>query len=379
MKKAKEQSRTRSAARCLAMDDLADELVLCIATSAKVAGRMARLSRRYRRLMADDGLWRRLYIERFGPPPDQHFLLYGKDWRWLYRARLPLNRWRTPKAGDVGSLVNDDHDYWGHVDENGVPHGFGIAIYRDGGFYYTGDWVRGKWQGKGHFVHTGAVRDGEYTGCTYSGDWYDDSMHGSGTMVYPNGDVYTGKWRNGRRCGHGVMTYSNGERYAGGWKDGKYDGCGTLDRRNERIEVEFAYGEPNCEATVTGADGAQYKGWYGLGGKYGYFVDRPDGRHAYGRQIYPDGGAYDGKWQDNKRHGHGVHTYPDGSVYDGQWSRGLRHGHGRLDSSDGTGYIGEWKNDKRHGRGATLVYLQWEDDAPAQPKPHSPIDQGPIS
>ncbi|WBR14632.1 Morn repeat protein [Pandoravirus kuranda] len=368
MEKTKAQSRARSATRCLSMDDLADELVLCIATSAKVAERMTRLSRRYHALMADNGLWRRLYIERFGPPPDQHFLLCGKDWRWLYRARLPLNRWRTPKADEIGSLANDVYDYWGHVNKDRAPHGFGIAIYRDDGCCYTGDWVLGKRHGKGHMVATDAVSDDDYAGCTYNGDWRDDSIHGCGTMVYPNGDVYTGGWRGGWRCGHGTMTYSNGERYTGEWKKGKYHGRGVLDRGGERIETEFAYGEPNREATVTDVDGAQYRGWYGLGGKYGYFMERPDGRHGHGCQIYSDGGVYDGQWQDDKRHGHGVHTYPDGGVYDGQWSRGLRHGHGRLDSCDGTGYVGQWRDDKRHGRGATLVYLQWEDDVPVQPK-----------
>lgn len=43
------------------------------------------------------------------------------------------------------------------------------------------------------------------TGENYKGEWLADKMHGTGTIVYPNGDCFEGQWEDGKRV-HGTLT-----------------------------------------------------------------------------------------------------------------------------------------------------------------------------
>ena len=51
--------------------------------------------------------------------------------------------------------------------------------------------------------------------------WVDDQPHGSGRMIYENGDVYEGFWSLGKRSGYGVMTKKNGDHFEGHWVNDK--------------------------------------------------------------------------------------------------------------------------------------------------------------
>ena len=52
---------------------------------------------------------------------------------------------------------------------------------------------------------------GTYTGITDNG-----YRHGSGKMLYDNGNQYKGRWSIGKRHGRGRMDYANGDIYSGG-------------------------------------------------------------------------------------------------------------------------------------------------------------------
>ena len=52
-------------------------------------------------------------------------------------------------------------------------------------------------------------------GASYLGHVGAHGQHGTGVMVYPNGDRYEGGWKDGLHHGYGVMTYQAGGRYAG--------------------------------------------------------------------------------------------------------------------------------------------------------------------
>lgn len=43
---------------------------------------------------------------------------------------------------------------------------------------------------------------------------------------------------------------------------------------------------------------------------------------------YPDGGVYDGHWEDNDKNGVGIYTYPNGDTYEGEWKDDQKHGKG---------------------------------------------------
>ena len=65
-----------------------------------------------------------------------------------------------------------------------------------------------------------------------------------------------------------------------------------------------------------------------------------------GTSTYPDGGKYEGEWEDGKQHGQGTYTYPNGSKYEGEWKDGRKHGQGTMTYPDGTVQRGTWKHGK---------------------------------
>mmetsp|Transcript_2213 Transcript_2213/g.2744 ORF Transcript_2213/g.2744 Transcript_2213/m.2744 type:complete len:157 (-) Transcript_2213:1-471(-) len=92
----------------------------------------------------------------------------------------------------------DDADSAGYIGElrEGVPHGEGSCITKDGGMY--------------------------------SGQWLDGQAHGLGTFTHQNGDTYCGQWAADQAHGHGVYTRRSGTTYTGEWKEDKYDGTGSI-------------------------------------------------------------------------------------------------------------------------------------------------------
>ena len=64
----------------------------------------------------------------------------------------------------------------------------------------------------------------------------------------------------------------------------------------------------------------------------------------YGKHTYPDGGVYDGEWQDNNRHGQGKQTHPGGSEYEGQWQHDSGNGKGRMTFPEGEVVEGVFEN-----------------------------------
>ena len=48
-------------------------------------------------------------------------------------------------------------------------------------------------------------------------------MSGSGTEMYPHGDIYEGNYLAGMRHGQGKMTYSDGDIEEGMWDKDNFD------------------------------------------------------------------------------------------------------------------------------------------------------------
>ena len=53
-------------------------------------------------------------------------------------------------------------------------------------------------------------------------------FHGSGEMVYPNGNIFRGAFFYGKMSGDGEIIYSTGERLLCKMEDGKKTGIGKL-------------------------------------------------------------------------------------------------------------------------------------------------------
>ena len=75
--------------------------------------------------------------------------------------------------------------------------------------------------------------DGKYEGNMFCGE-----RHGTGKMMYDNGEVYVGDWENNKRHGKGKFTWSNGISY-----DGSYE--------NDEIEGDGTYNYPNGDNDIT--------------------------------------------------------------------------------------------------------------------------------
>lgn len=107
--------------------------------------------------------------------------------------------------------------YQGDLDEEGKPHGRGLAIYESNSYYY-GAWVHGLREGDGRWYHFYIDESDEitlnqiYTAHSYSGNWKNDLPNGEGAEHF---DLDTG-WTDGPD-----MVITN---VIGNFTDGLYDG-----------------------------------------------------------------------------------------------------------------------------------------------------------
>ncbi|MEW5313928.1 MAG: hypothetical protein WDW38_005459 [Sanguina aurantia] len=194
----------------------------------------------------------------------------------------------------------------------------------------------------------------------YQGDFFKNTITGTGEYRWPNGAHYTGQVSNGKRHGRGRMAFADSlVVYEGEWSQGMRHGQGTLFSNSERT--------------------AFYKGsWEG------------DQKSGLGIMQYANGDAYEGSWKCDVKTGHGVLTWgstqqqytgqwkgnkPDGlgthlwfqagavpespthalllmyNRYVGHFRGGKRSGYGILYYATGARYEGGWRGDAKHGEG----------------------------
>lgn len=245
---------------------------------------------------------------------------------------------------------------------NGLKHGKGKCTHF--GSTYEGQWENGKRFGKGVLIYpTGEIFEGEWkndlpngkgvikrtkymdpkTEIMYSGNFIDGKFHGTGKLIYTNGDTYTGDFYEGRICGQGSLIVGN-LSYEGQWRDDQYDGRGILKYPNGVVyEGQFKNGMKCGKGEITYPNKGKY---------YGTWLD--DAKHGPGRFDYPDGSYYDGEWSNDLYDGKGKKGWANGMEYDGSWSRGLRKGYGICKYPDSSQYSGTWLEDQRHGQGTFM-------------------------
>jgi hypothetical protein len=304
-----------------AFSQLPDELVLAIfeaiGDDPRTVASLALASRRYAVIARDPTIWGHMCAIRFPIALHERYADFGKDERWVYRARRC-----EPRCGQAvapgARVIHPYRDVWGTFHYQG----------RVRSWCYYGDLVSGHAEGYGVGV---AIAPGER--CTvstfadrpppdggskgkYEGMWL-QWPHGFGVYDYPDGGRYSGLWESGLRSGEGAMVWADGSTYRGHWHLDMMNGYGTLNR-----------------------DGSVYEG---------QFVN--DQCHGHGTETVPGDNVYTGDWRNGQRSGRGLYRSEQGWSYDGEWKRDERHGFGVWEDSTGDRYAGMWRADRRHGRG----------------------------
>ena len=109
--------------------------------------------------------------------------------------------------------------YHGAFDKFTRPNGFGTMDFPNGD-KYEGEWVKGKYHGKGVYIYADGGR--------LEGSWENGKMVGPGVIYFPNGDVIEADFTDGTsQTGKGKFTYANGCVYEGDLVDGVPEGEGT--------------------------------------------------------------------------------------------------------------------------------------------------------
>lgn len=150
--------------------------------------------------------------------------------------RVGIVKRRAQQAGiGKGAFISwgfgDTYDeYFGDINDQNLPHGYGIKFYSDGSIY-IGDWF----EGARHSVKNKASWS-RNDGLHYEGTWLNDLKHGSGTLRYPDGSSYRGEFAKGYEHGHGHKTFPDGAVFEGRFRFGKRDGPGILTTPDGMVE-----------------------------------------------------------------------------------------------------------------------------------------------
>lgn len=182
-----------------------------------------------------------------------------------------------------GKLYYKDNSIYTGSFCKGLLSGNGTIYVARTTVVYSGDWKRGKQNGKGWMLYE--------PDNWYEGEWLDGKKHGKGLRQYNKSSRYQGIWQNGKRHGQGIIVWSNSDYYSGEWKNGLMEG----------------YGEYIWNAT------------------------------CYRVFIFPLVNSYEGQWMNGMRSGMGVlhFGFNGGARMAGQWVRNMKHGAGVIVCGNG--------------------------------------------
>ncbi|CAJ1018405.1 putative MORN repeat [Leishmania utingensis] len=105
----------------------------------------------------------------------------------------------------------------------------GRGVYTCPSFTYTGDWVEDEMHGSGQLAFT-------ESGNVYEGEFFHGCFSGQGTYHWRNGAMYCGEWRANRMHGEGVYTDAQGHVWKGRYYNGTGPGLIRLYPTLERVD-----------------------------------------------------------------------------------------------------------------------------------------------
>lgn len=113
---------------------------------------------------------------------------------------------------DVVRILKEGHGYFGDINSDHYPDGFGVLVHPD-------------------MVYVGTFEDGDGNGTVaalahdtlfYKGEWSGGLFDGIGTAYYPNGKKrYEGEWKAGKYDGSGICYDEQGVAHRHVWNEGK--------------------------------------------------------------------------------------------------------------------------------------------------------------
>ena len=105
-------------------------------------------------------------------------------------------------------------------------------------------------------------------GSVYSGEWRNGARWGSGRQTYAlTRNLYQGEWVDGRWHGRGFLGLANGSWYDGNWVDGRRDGFGTEESGRERYEGEWVKDVRAGTGVLTDAHGKSWDIFFSSSGE----------------------------------------------------------------------------------------------------------------
>lgn len=116
-------------------------------------------------------------------------------------------------SGELSFATEEDGDFCGYKNDDGLRSGFGI-LRSQRGDTYAGEWRVGMKIGYGMGF--------DCDGSRYAGEWRMNRHSGIGVESLSNGLRYAGQWKNGRRNGPGMVVFPNGNALCGIFRDGRY-------------------------------------------------------------------------------------------------------------------------------------------------------------
>jgi hypothetical protein len=95
------------------------------------------------------------------------------------------------------------------------------GVFDDPEFSYAGDFMRGKFEGRGILEFTAE----KYQGDHYQGEFKNGMKHGFGIYFFANGEKYAGQYLFGKRHGKGTYSYPDGRAaLTGQWVNNQFVG-----------------------------------------------------------------------------------------------------------------------------------------------------------
>ena len=216
---------------------------------------------------------------------------------------------------------------------------------------YNGALIGDLFEGKGRFSFL--------SGETYTGDWDDSYMEGTGITVFPGVGEYSGEMRDSKRNGKGTFKWYSGDVYEGIWKDDEMSGTGRYTfsdgslfegefENNRPVSGKYRFnivlGEETTDSDIISLE-------YSVSGKEETIVFSTAGGLKYdgdlsgltgtgnAKIIYPSGNQYEGAVAEGKRDGSGKYVWKDSAgktiaYYEGSWSSDHMNGQGKYHYTD---------------------------------------------
>ena len=278
----------------------------------------------------------------------------------LFRKKGMYDKFRCEEFEGIHKYTYIDGEYYEGEWKNGLRHGKGKLIRKDGTVLFEGNWINdGPDNGKliipeeNDFYYIGEFNEnvpmGKGKGKIYkNGELFADIKGGADNILYYDTQYYIGEIQNFAPNGKGKLYNKDGTLiYEGDFVNYHFQGYGK-----GNLQKGFYYiGE--WRNSLRNGKGKMYNKEGKLVSE-GYWVN--DYHEGFGKIIYENELYYIGEIKKNKKHGKGKLFDEKGKlIYFGDFVEDKFEGKGFMILEDNKNYIGSFKNNHMNGKG-TVFY-----------------------